>query len=161
MNGLERKGLTPFVFLAIPGIISRKLSLKIMLNKKIFIIEDDANILYALQAKFSIEGFQVEIDNGTGEREEVLNKIRIFRPDFIVMDLVLPRMDGKELLHAIKADEYVSGAYVFVFSDFSDEDDRARRERTGADYFLVKEKFLVDEFVAKVKKIIENKAKIN
>lgn len=131
------------------------------MNKKIFIIEDDANILYALQAKFSIEGFNVEVDNGTGEREDVLNKIRIFRPDFVVMDLVLPKMDGKELLHAIKADEHTSDSYIFVFSDFSDEDDRARRERTGADYFLVKNDFIVDDFVSKVKKIIKNKAKIS
>lgn len=130
------------------------------MSKKIFIIEDDANILYAMQAKFSIEGFKVEVDNGTGEREEVLNKIRVFRPDFIVMDLVLPKMDGKELLRAIKADEHTSDPYIFVFSDFSDEDDRTRRERTGADYFLIKEKFIVDDFVAKVKKIIKNKAKM-
>jgi len=130
------------------------------MSKKIFIIEDDANILYAMQAKFSIEGFRVEVDNGTGEREEVLNKIRVFMPDFIVMDLVLPKMDGKELLRAIKADEHVSDPYIFVFSDFSDEDDRTRRERTGADYFLIKEKFIVDDFVAKVKKIIKNRAKI-
>lgn len=131
------------------------------MSKKIFIIEDDANILYALQAKFSIEGFKVEVDNGTGEREEVLNKMRVFRPDFVIMDLVLPKMDGKELLHAIKTDEHISDSCVFVFSDFSDEDDRARKERTGADYVLLKEQFMADDFVAKVKKIIENKEKIS
>lgn len=127
------------------------------MSKKIFIIEDDANILYGLRAKFSLNGFQTEVDIGVDEIEKILNKIRIFNPDYIILDLILPKVNGFDLLAKIKADQQISKIPVFVFTNLSDEDSKARGEKLGTDYYFIKSDFTLDEFVDKVKNIIKNR----
>lgn len=132
-----------------------------MMEKKVFIIEDDVNNLCALQAKLSLEGFIVKIDNGDSKIEEILTKIKLFKPDCIILDLILPQADGFEILTAVKGDKEISGVSVFIFTNLSDNDSKSRGEQLGADYFFIKNKFLIDEFVEKFKKIIHNKQKIS
>ncbi len=130
------------------------------MSKKLFIIEDDANILYGLRAKFSIGGFQVEIDMGVGGVEEILNKIKSFNPDFIILDLMLPKVDGFSVLSGVKAENGLEKTPVLIFTNLSDEDSRARSKNLGADYYFIKNDFIIDEFVKKVEKIISNRLKI-
>lgn len=131
------------------------------MEKKVFIIEDDVNNLCALQAKLSLEGFIVKIDNGDSKIEEILTKIKLFKPDCIILDLILPQADGFEILTAIKGDKEISGVSVFIFTNLSDNDSKSRSEQLGADYYFIKNKFLIDEFIEKFKKIIHNKQKIS
>ena len=128
--------------------------------KKLFIIEDDVNILYGLRAKFSVGGFQVETDAGTGTIEEILRKIKGFNPDFIILDLILPKVDGFAVLSGLKADRDIAGALVFIFTNLSDKDSRIKGENLGADYYFIKNDFAIDEFVEKVEKIIRNRNKL-
>lgn len=125
--------------------------------KKILIIEDDANILYSLQAKLSAEGFSVKAETGNSGVKEILLKIKLFKPDYVILDLMLPLIDGFDMLSAIKADSEISGVPVFIFTNLSDSDSKVRSEKLGADYYFIKSDFAVDEFVAKFKKIIKNK----
>lgn len=125
--------------------------------KKILIIEDDVNILYSLQAKLNIDGFSVETESGNSGVKEVLLKIKFFKPDYIILDLMLPLIDGFDMLSAIKADSEISGVPVFIFTNLSDNDSKTRSEKLGADYYFIKSDFAVDEFIAKFKKIIKNK----
>lgn len=127
------------------------------MTKKIFIIEDDVNVLYGLQAKLSIEGFSVKPETGNSGIEEILLKLKLFKPDYVILDLMLPLIDGFDMLSAIKADSETSGIPVFIFTNLSDNDSKARSEKLGADYYFIKSDFAVDEFVAKFKKIIKNK----
>jgi DNA-binding response OmpR family regulator len=124
------------------------------MSKKLFITEDDANILSTLQAKFSVDGFQVETNAGTDEAREILKKVKIFKPDFIILDLLLPKTDGFEILKKIKGDNEISKTPVFIFTNLSDADSRARSEALGANYYFIKDDFMVDEFVEKVEKIV-------
>ena len=126
------------------------------MEKKIFIIEDDANILHGLKANLSHEGFVVEADQGQEERNTVLNKAKLFKPDLIIFDLVLPRIDGFLLLRDIKASEDFNHTKVFIFTNYSDEDTKKRCEGLGANYYFLKSEFNINEFVSKVKKIINN-----
>ncbi|MEA3464267.1 MAG: response regulator [Patescibacteria group bacterium] len=127
--------------------------------RKILIIEDDANLLYGMQAKFNVAGFQAMADAGLS-KEDVLNKIKDFKPDFIILDLILPQVDGLELLKKIKANQETSSIPVFVFTNLSDQNSKSRGLDLGADYYFIKDDFSIDEFVGKVKKIIENMKKI-
>lgn len=127
--------------------------------KKIFIIEDDANLLYGLQAKLRVEGFDVVADEGIDEIE-VTKKLKSSSPDYIILDLILPHIDGFEMIKKIKADEVLKNIPVFVFSNLSDNDSRTRSMDLGAEQFFIKNDFSVDEFVEKIKKIIINKTKI-
>ena len=128
--------------------------------KKILLIEDDVNLLYGLQAKFSVEGFSVATDAGS-EKEEILEKIRALKPDYVILDIILPRVDGFEVLKEIKTNPQFTGLPVYIFTNLSDDDSRERAAKLGADLYLLKIDFNLDEFVEKFKKIISNAGKIN
>lgn len=130
-----------------------------MRNKKIFIIEDDVNILYGLESQFTSAGMEVEVSEAEEEIEELLEKIRDFGPDYIVADLILPKIDGFEVVKKIKEDEELRDLEIFIFTDLSDEDSRSRSLELGADYVFFKEDFDTFEFAEKAKKIISNQEK--
>jgi len=127
--------------------------------KKIFIIEDDANLLYSLQAKLRIEGFEIEIDEGVN-KQEIMKKMQKASPDYILLDLVLPQIDGFEIIKLIKTDESLKNIPIFIFSNLSDNDSKTRSMELGAEQFFIKSEFSVDEIVTKIKNIIANKNKV-
>jgi len=130
------------------------------MDKKIFIIEDDANLLYGLQAKFSILGFDVRVNSGNISIEEVVDSIKKYKPDFVILDLILPKVSGFDILKKFKEDDDLANLLVFVFSNLSDQDSKGKGLDLGAKHYFVKEEFSIDEFVEKVVKIIENKNKL-
>ncbi len=130
------------------------------MSKKLFIIEDDANILYSLEANFSAEGLTVETHEGEEELEEIIDDIIDFRPDYLILDVILPNLDGFEIIKRIKNDAELVELPIFIFSDISDEDSRARSLEIGADYFFPKEEFDTYEFAEKVKKIMANSERL-
>lgn len=131
------------------------------MEKKIFIIEDDANILYGLEANFSAEGLDVETSEGEEEPDEIMDNIRDFGPDYIILDVILPKLDGFEIIKKIKEDSELSDLQIFIFSDISDEDSRSRSLEMGADYFFPKDEFDTYEFTEKVKKIMANNERLS
>ncbi len=130
------------------------------MHKKVFIIEDDVNVLYSLQAKLSVEGFTVAVENGNSSVSEVLEKIRDLKPDVIVLDLILPQIDGFQLLGRLKADKELGSIPVFIFTNLSDSDSRRKGMDLGGDYYVIKSQLHLDEFVDKVKKILHNQNKL-
>lgn len=130
-----------------------------MRSKKIFIVEDDANILYGLESQFTAADIDVEISEANEEIEELLKEIKDFDPDYIILDLILPKIDGFEVVKRIKSDDELSEKEIFIFTDLSDEDSRSRSLELGADYVFFKEEFDTFEFAEKVKKIVANKDK--
>ncbi|BFD25135.1 MAG: response regulator [Candidatus Parcubacteria bacterium] len=130
------------------------------MGKKLFIIEDDANILYSLEANFSADGLSVETHEGEEELEEIIDDLRDFRPDYLILDVILPNIDGFEIIKRVKNDPELADLPIFIFSDISDEDSRARSLEIGADYFFPKEEFDTYEFAEKVKKIMANSERL-
>jgi DNA-binding response OmpR family regulator len=131
------------------------------MSEKIYIIEDDANLLYGLQSRFSSEGYEVEITTGEETLEELLAYIKKSKFDYVILDLILPDMDGFELLEAIRAEDDLKDLTVFVFTDLSDEDSKHRSMELGADYYFIKTDFDINEFSEKVIRILGNKQKSN
>jgi DNA-binding response OmpR family regulator len=131
-----------------------------MSEKKILIIEDDANLLYGLQAKFRVANFEVIVDEGA-DKTEAMEKIKILKPDYIILDVVLPKINGFNMLAEIKADPAISKIPIFIFTNLSDNDSRQKSVELGADFYIIKTELNLDEFVAKFKKIIDNREKIN
>ncbi len=127
-----------------------------MANQKIFIIEDDVNLLYNLEAQFSLDDFVVASSQGDEELEDLLSQVQEFKPDYLILDLLLPKLDGFEVLRRLKADEELLDVPIFIFTDLSDADSRARSLELGADYYFIKEEFDSYQFAEKVKKIIAN-----
>lgn len=130
-----------------------------MKNNKLFIVEDDANLLYGLESQFIAADLNVEVSEADEDLEELIGKIKDFNPDYIVLDLILPKIDGFELVKKIKNDDELSEKEIFIFTDLSNEDSRSRSLEMGADYVFFKEDFDTFEFAEKVIKIIANKPK--
>lgn len=128
------------------------------MKKKIFILEDDTDILYGLSAQLGADDFVVETSEGEEEAGILLDNIRDFAPDYIILDLILPKLDGFEILKNIKEDPELSEVPVFIFTDLSDEDGKQRSLGLGADQYFLKDEFDVYNFSQKIKKIIENQA---
>jgi two-component system alkaline phosphatase synthesis response regulator PhoP len=128
---------------------------------KIYIIEDNANILYGLQAKLSVEGFNITIDSGRDEEQIILRKIKENIPDLIIVDLILPNIDGFKIIKALKADSETSKIPVFIFTNLSDEDSRSKGLRLGAEQYFLKNDLNIDDLVDKIKKIFNNKKRID
>lgn len=127
------------------------------MDKKIFIIEDDENILYGLQESFTSEGYDVSTNDGTEEMEEIIKKIKAYHPDYIILDLVLPKIDGLEIVKKMKGDEDLENVQVFIFTDLSDNDAKNRSVGLGVDHYFLKSDMDVYEFSEKVKNVIENR----
>jgi DNA-binding response OmpR family regulator len=113
------------------------------MDKKIFIIEDDANLLYGLQSQFEAEDLEVETSVGEEEIEELMSRLRDFDPDYIILDLILPKIDGFEIIKKMKADEELNDRQIFIFTDLSDEDSRQRSMDIGADYISLKKNLIL------------------
>jgi DNA-binding response OmpR family regulator len=128
-------------------------------NKKILIVEDDANLLYGLQAQFRVLGFETIIDQGIN-KNETIEKIILLKPDYIILDIILPKMNGLDLLKEIKSKPEISKIPVFIFTNLSDNDSRRQGEKLGAEFYFVKTDFNIDQFINKFVKIINNKEKI-
>ena len=129
------------------------------MGKKIFIVEDDVALLSSLQAKFSVEGFNVVVHNGASDINEIMKLMIASMPNLIILDLILPKVDGFELLRVIKANDTISAIPVFVFSNLSDDDSKEKCQKLGAEQYFVKSDFNLDQFIDKIKKIIANKIK--
>jgi len=128
------------------------------MDKNIFIIEDDVNISSGLKTKFSLAGFNIgSLDDEEADIEDYINSIKKFNTDVIVLDLILPNIDGFEIIKEIRKDAEISDAYIFVFTDVSDKDSKARGLQLGVNQYLLKDDFSIDEFTEKVQRIIENK----
>ncbi len=128
--------------------------------KNIFIVEDDLNILYGLSDIFSSNDYEVETSDSNEELEELLGRIRKFKPDIIILDLVLPKIDGAELMKRIKEDDVTSSAEIFIFTDLSEEDGRSRSIGLGANYYFMKNEFDIYTFSNKVMRIMGRESKL-
>jgi two-component system response regulator (stage 0 sporulation protein A) len=130
-----------------------------MTVKKIFIIEDDANLLYGLESQFSADEFEIETSIGDEEMEELISRLKDAAPDYVILDLILPKLDGFEIIKKMKADDELNDKQIFIFTDLSDEDSRQRSLILGADYVFFKDDFDTFEFAEKFKKIVANQGK--
>lgn len=129
-----------------------------MEKQNVFIIEDDVNIAKGLQNQLNLRGFQAEVNpGGETEIEDLVMEIKKVDAEIVILDLILPKLDGFEIIKAIRSDDEINDVYVFVFTDVSDEDSKARGLLVGANQYFLKDDFSVEEFAEKVKRIMDNR----
>jgi DNA-binding response OmpR family regulator len=119
--------------------------------RKILIIEDDS-FLQGLEAnKLRKSDYEV-ITASTGE--EAMEKINEEGIELILLDLILPKFDGFEILQKIRQTEKLKALPVIVFSNLAEEKDVKKAESLGATDFMVKSNFTLDELVEHINKIL-------
>lgn len=124
-----------------------KMTLEGTMKEKILIIEDDEGILRFLRRGMSFEGYQVET---AVDGHEGLNKAREWHPDLIVLDWMLPGMDGLEVCRRLRA----SGPIPILMLTAKDMvQDRVQGLDAGADDYMVKP-FELDELLARIRALL-------
>jgi DNA-binding response OmpR family regulator len=102
---------------------------------RILIVDDEPDLLSVLRFGLEAEGFEV-LEASDGERG--LDLARTERPDLLVLDLMLPRMDGYKVCRALKFDERYRQLPIFILSARSGETDRRLALDLGADAYITK-----------------------
>jgi len=122
------------------------------MQKNILIVEDDAFLRGLISKKLISAGFNVleAIDGASG-----IKKTRQEKPDLILLDLLLPSIDGFEVLSEIKKDPITSPIPVIILSNLGQKEDIDKGLKLGADDYLIKAQFTPEEIVIKIKKTFE------
>jgi DNA-binding response OmpR family regulator len=119
-------------------------------GKKVLIIEDELPMLKALSDKFGLEGFSVfEARNG----EEGMNAALKTKPDLIILDLLMPVMDGKAMMKKLRQDEWGKKVPIIILSNLN-PDDKTLNEilESGPAFYFIKSKWKLQDLVARAKK---------
>ena len=104
-----------------------------MANEKILVVDDDANICELLRLYLTKEGYQVTVAN---DGEEGLEKFNAVKPDMVLLDVMMPRMDGLEVCRRIRATNTKIG--IIMLTARSQEMDKVTGLMTGADDYVTK-----------------------
>jgi two-component system, OmpR family, response regulator BaeR len=120
--------------------------------KTILLVEDDPFLIDIYSEKFKLAGFEAET---VGDGERTLEKIREKKPDLVMLDLVLPHIDGWEILRQIKKDPELSAIPVIVFSNLGQKSDIENGLALGAAKYLIKSQYTPSEVVDEIKKILK------
>lgn len=119
--------------------------------KKVLIIEDDAPYRKIYKKKFEVSGFTAEVaEDGIAG----LEKIRSFQPDIVFVDLMMPKMDGFEVLDHVKADPALQHIPIVVLTNLSTSEDASKVMQKGAIGVLVKSDIEPNVVVAKANEIL-------
>ena len=130
-----------------------RLSNKILkyMAKKIILIEDEELMVTLLQRKLTQDGYEVSVArNG----EDGLKLMREARPDLVLLDIIMPRKGGFEVMEEMQKDRDLKGIPVIVISNSGQPVEIDKAQKLGARDWLIKTEFDPQEVVDKVKKQI-------
>jgi two-component system alkaline phosphatase synthesis response regulator PhoP len=113
-------------------------------GRRVLVVEDEETLAVGVRDALELAGFQVELAH---DGRKALERIREGRPDLVVLDLMLPGMNGLEILETLRQDRLQTR--VLILTALADEDDLLRGFEAGADYYM-KKPFSPRELVARV-----------
>ena len=121
-------------------------------NKKILVVEDDKFLLKVYATKFKKEGFNISLAEDGVEALEITKKEQ---PDLILLDLILPKMHGFEVLKKLKENPKTKNIPVFILSNLGQDTDVEKGKKLGAVDYLIKTDFSIQEVVDKINKTLK------
>jgi len=122
------------------------------MTKTILIVEDDKFLRGLIAQKLIKKGY--EISEAT-DGEQGIKKIKEERPDLVLLDLILPGIDGFEVLTRTKTDPALAQIPVIILSNLGQSEDIDRGLKLGATDYLIKAHFTPDEIIEKVKNALK------
>ncbi len=121
-------------------------------SKKVLLVEDDRDLIEMYETKFKMEGFEVlKAENGI----DALELVKQEKPIIILLDIVMPELDGFQVLRSLKNDPATKAIPVILLTNLSQESDIKKGVELGAADYLVKANFTPNEVVAKVRKVLK------
>jgi DNA-binding response OmpR family regulator len=122
-----------------------------MNKKKILVVDDEVDLVETVRFTLELEGHEVLVAyNG----EEALNQARKENPDMILLDLMLPKLDGYKVCRLLKFDERYKHIPILMLTAKTQEKDKTTGMETGANEYITKP-FEMDELIKKVKNYLK------
>jgi DNA-binding response OmpR family regulator len=124
------------------------------LGIKVLLVEDDAFLREICSKKLAKEGYTV---HEAVDGEQALNGVKSVKPDIVLLDIILPAIDGFQILHQIRSnpDEKIGKVPVIMLSNLGQDDDIKKAMEMGANDYLVKAHFTTEEIITKIKTIMK------
>jgi DNA-binding response OmpR family regulator len=120
------------------------------MTKKILIADDEQNIVISLEFLLSREGFQTVVAQ---DGEEALVRARAERPDLVLLDVMMPKMNGFDVCQALRADPDLAGLRILMLTAKGRETEVSKGLGLGADAYMTKP-FSTRELVEKVRALL-------
>lgn len=117
-------------------------------SHKILLVEDDDALANVYLARLEAEGFEAR---RVGNGEDALAMAQEFRPDLILLDVMMPKVSGFDVLDIIRNTPQTANIKVIMLTALSQESDRQRAESLGADDYLVKSQVVIADVVDRIK----------
>lgn len=126
-----------------------------MNNKKILIVEDDKTLLEMYKKKLEVDGNEVRTATDGNECFEVLPD---FQPDVILLDLLMPNVDGFETLEKIRTTENLKETPVIIITNMDDDRSKQRALVLGANEYLIKSDLTPAQIIDKASDILSQES---
>lgn len=117
-------------------------------QKTILLVEDDDNLANVYEMRLQAEGFKtVRVSNG----EEALQAALQSKPDLILLDVMMPKVSGFDVLDILRATPETADAKIIMLTALSQDADRERAESLGVNDYLVKSQVVIADVVDRIK----------
>lgn len=117
-------------------------------KKKILLVEDDVALAAVYKSRLELEGFEIrEVNNG----EEALSAALDFKPDLVLLDAMMPKISGFDVLDILRNTPETTNMRVIMLTALSQPKDKERAESLGVDEYLVKSQVVIGDVVDRIK----------
>lgn len=125
-------------------------------NAKVLLVEDDKMLADMYVTKFSKEGMEImKADDGS----KGLEMAKQHKPDLILLDIIMPKLDGFAVLRELKKDPTMANTHILLLTNLGQSEDVEKGKQLGADDYFIKANHTPAEIVDKVKYLLTNKMK--
>jgi DNA-binding response OmpR family regulator len=122
-------------------------------NKKILIVEDEPMLASLLKSRLEKEGF---VADHAKDGLEAVNFLKKGKYSLVLLDIILPKMSGFEVMESLKNDPNFSDVPIVIVSNLGQESDIQRGETLGAIGYFVKAQLSIEELIRKIKEFFES-----
>ena len=121
------------------------------MNKKVLIVEDDMALFNMYSVELKIKGYDVlNVNDGI----QAMPKAKEYKPDIILLDIMLPGMNGLNILTEVKSDPQTSEIPVIMLTNYGSEDNVKKALESGAADYIMKYKILPSELSDKIEVVL-------
>ena len=120
--------------------------------KKILLVEDDPFLIDIYTTKLKDSGFDVKV---AADGDEALGTVKEEKPALVVLDVVLPHIDGWEILSQLKSDKELKKIKVIILSNLGQKEEVEKGLKLGATKYLIKAHYTPSQVVEEIKKVLK------
>ena len=117
-------------------------------KKKILLVEDDEALANVYKSRLEIEGFETQ---WVGNGEDALSIARKFKPDLVLLDAMMPKISGFDVLDILRNTPDTANMHVIMLTALSQPKDKERAESLGVDDYLVKSQVVIGDVIERVR----------